>query len=162
MLPSVLWRQLMPLPLTVSCTSKIQIGFTFLVPAYVSSPRKRAIKRVCVCVCVLETHVASSYQISLSLRSSYFSHIFIFFVNYTYTHLMSLFLGLPREAKPNWILLKQETVSGISWAICKSAPCSRQITTPAPHHSVFYRSGVLPATQPTVSEHWRLCELLRQ
>ena len=38
-----------------------------------------------------------------------------------------------------WILLKQETVSGsgICWAICKSAPCSRQITTPAPHHSVF-------------------------
>ena len=26
--------QLMPLPLTVSCSSKIQIGFTFLVPAY--------------------------------------------------------------------------------------------------------------------------------
>ena len=39
--------------------------------------------------------------------------------------------------KPIWILLKQETVSGsgISWAICKSAPRSRQITTPAPHHS---------------------------
>ena len=26
--------QLMPLPLTVSCFSKIQIGFTFLVPAH--------------------------------------------------------------------------------------------------------------------------------
>ena len=54
--------------------------------------------------------------------------------------------GLPRWAgtrkvKPIWILLKQETVSGsgISWAICKSAPRSRRITTPAPHHSVFYR-----------------------
>jgi len=32
--------QLMPLPLTVSCFSKIQIGFTFLVPAHLSSPRK--------------------------------------------------------------------------------------------------------------------------
>ena len=32
--------QLMPLPLTVSCFSKIQIGFTFLVPAHVGSPRK--------------------------------------------------------------------------------------------------------------------------
>jgi len=42
-----------------------------------------------------------------------------------------------RKVKPIWILLKQETVSGsgISWAICKSAPRSRQITTPAPHHS---------------------------
>ena len=41
--------QLMPLPLTVSCFSKIQIGFAFLVPAYPGSPGKRAIKRVCVC-----------------------------------------------------------------------------------------------------------------
>ena len=39
--------------------------------------------------------------------------------------------------------------SGISWAVCKSAPCSRQITTPAPHHSVFYRPCALPATQPS-------------
>ena len=43
--------QLMPLPLTVSCFSKIQIGFTFLVPAHLGSPGKRAVKRVCVCVC---------------------------------------------------------------------------------------------------------------
>ena len=42
--------QLMPLPLTVSCFSKIQIGFTFLVPAHLGSPRKRAVKGVCVCV----------------------------------------------------------------------------------------------------------------
>ena len=42
--------QLMLLPLTVSCFSKIQIGFTFLVPAYPGSPGQRAIKRVCVCV----------------------------------------------------------------------------------------------------------------
>ena len=32
--------QLMPLPLTVSCFSKIQIGFTFLVPAHLGSPGK--------------------------------------------------------------------------------------------------------------------------
>ena len=38
--------QLMPLPLTVSCFSKIQIGFTFLVPAHLGSPRQRAVKRV--------------------------------------------------------------------------------------------------------------------
>ena len=78
------------------------------------------------------------------------------------TCLTALFPGLPgwastRKVKPIWILLKQETVSGngISWAICKSAPCSRQITTPAPHHSVFYRPDALPATQPTASKHWR-------
>ena len=41
--------QLMPLPLTVSCFSKIQIGFTLLVPAHPGSPGQRAIERgVCV------------------------------------------------------------------------------------------------------------------
>jgi len=62
-----------------------------------------------------------------------------------------------RKVKRMWILVKQETVtgSGISRAICKSAPRSRQITTPAPHHSVFYRPYALPATQPTASKHWR-------
>ena len=44
--------QLMSLPLTVSCFSKIQIDFTFLVLAHPGSPGKRAIKHVCVCVCV--------------------------------------------------------------------------------------------------------------
>ena len=62
-----------------------------------------------------------------------------------------------QKGKPIWILLKQGTVSGygISWAICKSAPHSTQITIPAPHHSVFYRPDALPASQPTVSKHWR-------
>ena len=40
--------QLMPLPLTVSCFTKIQISFTFLVPAHSDSPRKRAVKWVCI------------------------------------------------------------------------------------------------------------------
>ena len=42
--------QLMPLPPTVSCFSKIHIGFTFLVPAHLGSPGQRAVKRVCVIV----------------------------------------------------------------------------------------------------------------
>ena len=81
---------------------------------------------------------------------------------HTHTRLTALFPGIPRWAgtrkvKRIWILLKQETVSGsgISWAICKSAPRSRQITMPAPHCSVFYRPDALPAAQPTVSKHWR-------
>jgi len=48
--------QLVPLTLPVSCFSKIQIGFTFLVPAHLGSPGQRAVKLVslcaCVCVCV--------------------------------------------------------------------------------------------------------------
>jgi len=85
--------------------------------------------------------------------------VFVKFCNrviiHTHTHTHPFngpFPGLPRWAstrkvKSIWILLKQETVSGsgISWDICKSAPCSRQITTLAPHHSVFYRPDALPA-----------------
>ena len=48
--------QLMPLPLTVSCFSRIQIGFTFLVLAHLGSPGKGAVKRVCV------SNVAKKYQ----------------------------------------------------------------------------------------------------
>ena len=47
--------QLMPLLLTVSCFSKIQIGFAFLVPAHPGSPGQRAVKRVCVCVVIVAT-----------------------------------------------------------------------------------------------------------
>ena len=83
---------------------------------------------------------------------------------HTHTHPFNgPFPGLPRWAgirkvKPIWILLKQETVSGsgISWAVCKFAPRSRQITTP-----VFYRPDALPAAQPTVSKHRRQSRLLQ-
>ena len=47
--------QLMLLPLTVSCFSKIQIGFTFLVAAHLGSPGKRAVKRVCDYWCYVQT-----------------------------------------------------------------------------------------------------------
>ena len=43
--------QRMPTLLTVSCFSKIQFGFTFMVPAHPGSPGQRAVKRVFVCVC---------------------------------------------------------------------------------------------------------------
>ena len=48
--------QLMPLPLTVSCFSKIEIGFTILVLAHLGSPRKWPLNG-CVCVCVLSLPV---------------------------------------------------------------------------------------------------------
>ena len=82
---------------------------------------------------------------------------FIVLTSYTHAHTRStaLFPELPewagtRKVKPIWIVLKQETVRGIgiSWDICKSAPHSRQITTPAPHHSVSYRC---PSCRPNNS-----------
>ena len=76
----------------------------------------------------------------------------------THTHTFNgPFSGLPRWAgtrkvKPIWIILKQVTASGsgISWAICKSAPCSRQITTPAPPPLSFLQAGC-PSCRPTNS-----------
>ena len=61
-----------------------------------------------------------------------------------------------RKGKTNLDLLEQEIVSGsgICWAICKSAPHSRQ---PHQHPTTqfFYRPDALPAAQPTASKHWR-------
>ena len=51
--------QLMPLLLTVSCFSKTPIGYTFLVLAHPGSPGKRAVKWVCVCVCVVVEEAAT-------------------------------------------------------------------------------------------------------
>ena len=100
------------------------------------------------------SHTLGKFQTKIQREVSKATHI--------HTHLTALFQGLPvsagtRKVKPIWILLKQETVSGngISSATCKSAPHSRQITTPAPHHSVFYMPNALPAAQPTASKHWR-------
>ena len=72
-----------------------------------------------------------------------------------------------RKVKPIWILLEQETVggSGIRWAVYKSAPHCRQITTQAPHHSVF--TGRMPFLSPNQQRqsteglhnciHWLSC-----
>ena len=109
--------------------------------------------------CVPQRHFRTSKQTHLHPQ---FYTEFHLKVTHTHTRLTALFPGLPRWAgtrkvNPIWILPKQETVSGsgISWAICKAAPCSRQKTMPAPHHSVFYRPDALPAAQPTVSKHWK-------
>ena len=52
--------QLMPLPLTVSCFSKTQIGFTFLLLAHLGSPGQTAVKRVCMCnKCIAVRKVAT-------------------------------------------------------------------------------------------------------
>ena len=59
--------QLMPLPLTVSCFSKIHIGFAFLVPA----PGKKAVKRVCVCVTTIRTLVGFMYREYLPIALSF-------------------------------------------------------------------------------------------
>ena len=54
------------------------------------------------------------------------------------------------KTSPDFTESRDMSGSGISWAICKSAPRSRQITMPAPHHSVFLQAGC-PACCPTNS-----------
>jgi len=73
-----------------------------------------------------------------------------FWLMYTHTHTHTHPFNSPlsgttqvsryQKGKTNLDLLEQETVSGsgISGAVCKSAPCSRQITMPAPHHSCIH------------------------
>jgi len=83
---------------------------------------------------------------------------------HTHTRLTAIFrdypgepVGLPeRQNQSGFYWSKRVSGSGISWNICKSAPRSRQITMPTPHHSVFYRPDALPAAQPTASKHWRI------
>ena len=76
---------------------------------------------------------------------------------HTHTRLTALFPGLPgwagtRNVKPIWILLKQEIVSGsgISWAICKSAPRSRQNNHASTSPLSFLQAGY-PSCRPTNS-----------
>ena len=57
--------QLMLLPLTVSCFSKIRIGFTFLIPAHPGRPGQWAVKPVCVCVCVCVELICFLYILCL-------------------------------------------------------------------------------------------------
>ena len=91
---------------------------------------------------------------------------------HTHTRLTALCPGLPRWAgttkvKPIWILLEQETVSGtgIGWAICKSAPRTKKITMPAPHHSVF--TGWMPFLPPnqqcqSTEGIWDACDVTKK
>ena len=94
--------------------------------------------------------------------------LYMYSLCYTHTHPFNgpfsgtTWVSRYQKGKTNLDLLKQETVSssGVSWTICKSAPRSRQVTTPASHHSVFYRPDAFPAAQPTASKHWRQVQFM--
>ena len=119
----------MPLPLTVFCFSKIQIGFTSLVPAHPGSPGQRAVKQVCVCVCVCVLH-NNGWLVVLLLPAT----------RHRSNH------------EPIWILLKQDTVSG------KSAPRFRQVQT-SPNFSPHVAcDAVLFWGQRIILVRWR-CRL---
>ena len=63
--------QLMPLLLAVSCFSKIQIGFTFLVPAHLGSPGERAVKWVCVYYIIIYNNTCCGFiTLAVSITES--------------------------------------------------------------------------------------------
>ena len=158
--------QLMPLPLTVSCFSKIQTGFTFLYRLTQVVPEKGPLNR-CVCNVMStnplfkvvgnkwrsrkELHTLSTKLSGFgfkdrgsfwpdSWQQNHWKHVMHTLHNYTVQPLHLANCHTPEHIHS----------SGISWTICKqSEPHSRQITTATPHHSIFYRSDALPAAQPT-------------
>ena len=96
-------------------------------------------------------------EVTSDMQRSRKTLTYLLTTQHTHIRLTALCQVLPRWAstrkvKRIWILLKQETVSGsgISWAICKSALCSRQITMPANPPLSFLQVGC-PSSRPTNS-----------
>ena len=126
--------QLTPLPLTLSCFSKIRIGFTFLVPAHPGSPGQRAIKRVCVCVCVCVITGYGDMAVSNAIGSNVFDIL--------------LCLGLP------WFL--QTTV------VNRSQPVQVYSAGMCILESVHSTWTELNWTQVCTLPHWTTCPELAQ
>jgi len=116
-------------------------SFTYRMAAKTSWHRHGA-KKICVTLCIYLFQRkpifvgVSSFRHTTAVVPATDNNI----GTHTHTRLTALFPG-------------RVSGSDISWGICKSAPRSRQITTPIPHHSVFYRPDALPAAQPTASKH---------
>ena len=187
----------MPLPLTVSCFNKIQIGFAFLVLAHLGSPGKGPLNGcVCVCVCISQvidcedrlrndlycvewgvklysnqpTKLVSNMTLPAVLLWSWYwapatvdqyhllvrrsaanipCHTPLLWSNDEPDRVVSTQQLLLHQfdrlfSRTTWVSQYRKEMmgfwegSGISWTICKlSAPRSRQITTPTPHHSIF-------------------------
>jgi len=106
------------------------------------------------CVCTVLSHV----RLITSLLSHFFNILYQIAISATTLHTFNdplsgtTWVSQYQKGKNN-LDLNEARGSGINWAICKSAPHSRQTTTSAPHLSIFYRPDAPPATQPTVSKH---------
>jgi len=125
-----------------------------LVPAYPGCPGSKAVKR--------------SLLLLLLLLSSHFYEMKVFLIfseltviNVTHTHLFNgPFSGTTQVSRYQKDKTNQDYAEArdTEWQwhqlgrmqVCTSL---QQITTSAPHHSVFYRPDALPAAQPTASKH---------
>jgi len=134
--------QLMPLPLTVSCFTKIQIGFTFLVPAHPGSPEKGPLNG-CVCVCYSECFQSKSAHTHTHTHPFYGPLSGTTRVSQYQKGKTDLDFTEARDSKWRWHQLGH----------MQACTLLQTDTTPAPHHSFFYRPDALPAAQPTASKH---------
>ena len=119
--------QLMPLPHTVSCFSKIQIGFTFLVPAHLGSPGQRAVKRVCVC-CTLQNifnFPGNMHQSAVGCSRFRWSHVCNFRpANLGSVHIVVARLLIALSLSFVWFLPNRIN-SVLHWLVCLRRDMSR-------------------------------------
>ena len=122
--------QRMPLPLTVSCFSKIQIGFSFLVPAHLGSPRQRAVKRVCVCVC------------SIAVRDKHHC--------YWYSHAIQYHTVLPTT----WQRWHSRCYPSRSWHLIKRPRRDARLSWPSWLVTYWYGIPTRTVTHPSTNRAW--------
>jgi len=128
--------QLMPLPLTVSCFSKIQSGFTFLVPAHLGSPGQRAVKRMCVCVCsdyrLHQSFSGSSCLCSEGLAKGLY-HIQLDFVLMMYVHVKQYPFAMYIEKSLYLpVIVCRWLIIGTAHRVCEQGLCNVMVSVCLP------------------------------
>jgi len=122
--------QLMPLLLTVCCFSKVQMGFTFLVPAQPGSARQRAVKQVCVCV---------NHHISVTDRSWWNLARWRTLVHGTGSTVKILNFWKSKTSAA--AILKNRDISAIVWPIStKFGMLMQNVTSPTVKEFEFHKS----------------------
>jgi len=152
----------MPLPLTVSCSSKIQIGFTFLVPAYPGYPGKEAVKWLLLLLFTsYRSMSAADAGAQQQTRRPHVSQPPLLSMEETdgrtdghATVTLTLFRILHGTGSRNQEIIGFWDGSGFDRTIFKqAAPCSGQNNHANITSRNLYRLDAIPDAQPTVSKH---------
>ena len=138
------YQKLMPMPLTVSCFSKIQIGFTFLVPVHPGTPGQWAVKRVCVCDWPTDRLI--DCLVGLQVLTMWY--ILVHKPVLCLCRLCTLDLN---EARDN---------GALGWQQHQVDICKQSVSLQRDNHTNtsllnFYRPDALSDAQPTASKNWR-------
>ena len=136
------YRQLMPLPLTVSCFSKIQIGFTFLVQAHPGSPGERAIKRLLLLFIYISS--ASLWQYEPVRRTGKSDDWLTFFLLSIFYISFEIATACWLLSRPNWRIVSKLTTDIVMY--CTEA--SNQKSKYAYRKIFFYKKSTVYLCQP--------------